>query len=317
MAIVGLQLSLGHASQLQMFTHQIEPRGMRILRHITRIEVVYPLFQRSLGHLVKIIDFQDIVFRIQIADHRGIKLLLLERCKPQQFTIMNAAKLRLAMIDDVGAIAQREIDDINRVNLFHMTIVLPSLDILRHQFGSPKQHPLEVSILAIVLNLYQKQMPLIVLGQNVHAVVLIVLLFLVALTLQQFLDTDGLAQQRREESLQHSEVGLVAQQTLHGPVKSYIIAHNTAKILKIMMATNNLRDEFRFFNTAYRWHLVGVPQLRYDRTPIAIRAYTNCDTTVLQLRYGLQTPLYGTGNAITDARCHAPARRWASARYGL
>ena len=80
--------------------------------------------------------------------------------------------------------------------------------------------------------------------------------------------------------------------------------------------SHGMRTQYAAYTPRQR-HLVTVQHLAYGRMAFAIRAYTNCDTTVLQLRYGLQTPLYGTGNAITDARCHAPARRWASARYGL
>ena len=54
--------------------------------------------------------------------------------------------------------SQREIDDINAIDLADLVIAFPSIDILGHQFEGAEQHTLEVGVFIIVLYLYQYQL---------------------------------------------------------------------------------------------------------------------------------------------------------------
>ena len=46
---------------------------------------------------------------------------------------MDAAELRLAVIDEVLSLPKVEIDDVDGIDLLHVVIVLAAVDVLRHQ----------------------------------------------------------------------------------------------------------------------------------------------------------------------------------------
>ena len=83
---------------------------------------------------------------------------------------------------------------------------------------------MEIGKLRLVLHFDEEELPRFVFSEYVHAVLLVVDALLVALALKQLLDFDGLAEQRGDESFKHAIVGLVAQEALHGPVKSDILS---------------------------------------------------------------------------------------------
>ena len=62
------------------------------------IEEIDPLLKRHLAPLVEIVDLQDEVLGIEVADGVHIELLLLERGERQQLDVVYAAELGLAMI---------------------------------------------------------------------------------------------------------------------------------------------------------------------------------------------------------------------------
>ena len=116
-----------------------------------------------------------------------------------------------------------EIDDVDTVDLADVLIVLAAVDVLRHELRRAEEHALEIGQLRLVLHLYEIQFAPVILGEHIHAVLLVVLILLVALALKQFLYLYLLAEKRGEEALKHSEVGLVAEQPLHCPVKPDIL----------------------------------------------------------------------------------------------
>ena len=67
-----------------------------------------------------------------------------------------------------------------------------------------------------------------------------------------------------------------------------------------MRAQNRLVDGTSAFPS---WHLWTVYQLRYGRIPTAVRAYSNCDTPVRQLRYGHKMRSMGLPNGVTILGC--------------
>lgn len=103
---------------------------------------------------------------------------------------MDTSELRLSMINEIGSMSQREIDDINAIDLADLVIAFPSIDILGHQFGSAEQHTLEVGVFIIVLYLYQYQLTFGILGKHVDAVILVILVLLIAFALKKPPDND-------------------------------------------------------------------------------------------------------------------------------
>ena len=147
---------------------------------------------------------------------------------------MDAAELRGSVIHIVCAGTQREVDDVDAVYLADILIALATADILCDQFGDTEEHALEIGELIVVLYLEQQQTALGILGQNVHPIVFVVLVLLIAFTLKQLANGDLLVQQCGQQPFYHGKVCLVAQEAFHRPVKSDIICH-TCLVLWIQM----------------------------------------------------------------------------------
>ena len=60
MAIISIQLRFGHPVQFQSLAGFMQTRSGGGIRNVTCVQVVNPLFERSLGYFVKVIHFQDI-----------------------------------------------------------------------------------------------------------------------------------------------------------------------------------------------------------------------------------------------------------------
>ena len=193
------------------------------------VEEIDPLLQRHLAPLVEIVDLQDEVLGIEVADGVHLEPLLLERGERQQLAVVYAAKLGLAVIDDVRAPAKVEVDDVHTVDLADVLIVLSAVDVFCDEFRGSEEHSLEVGQFRLVLHLNEVQLALVVLGENIYAVLLVVLVLLVALALKELLNLYRLAEQGGEESLEDSKVGFVAEQALHRPIESdilWLFVHN-------------------------------------------------------------------------------------------
>ena len=227
MAVIGIQLGLAHPFQTELLAGFMQARRRRVFRNVTRIEEIYPLLQRYFRPSVEVVHLQDIVFRVKVAHRADLELLLLEGGQTQKLAVVDALELRLPVIDHVRAVAQIEIHDVHAVYLPDMLVPFPAVDVFRHELRRAEQHPLEIGELRVVLHLDDEQLATVVFRQQVHTVLLVVFVLLVALALQQFLYLDRLVQQRGEQPLQHAEVGLVAQQALHRPIETDKLLHHS------------------------------------------------------------------------------------------
>ena len=79
-------------------------------------------------------------------------------------------------------------------------------------------------------------------GLDIHSVELVTLRELVALALQQFHDGDRFAKEYGEETLQHAEVGLLAQQALDGPVETDISVCQFTHSKSFVTSIANIRN---------------------------------------------------------------------------
>ena len=224
MSVVGVEFGLAHRGELQLAARLVKSRSIGIIGNLPGVEEVDPLLQRHFRTAVEVVHLQDVVFGIEFAHLAHVELLLLEWRQRQHLSVVYAPKLRLAMIHDVRAIAEIEVDDVDAVNLAHVLVAFAPVDVFGDEFGGAEEHPLEIGKLRLVLHFDEEELPRFVFSEHVHAVLLVVDALLVALALQQLLDFDGLAEQRGDESLKHAIVGLVAQEALHGPVKSDILS---------------------------------------------------------------------------------------------
>lgn len=148
----------------------------------------------------------------------------------KQVTVVDAAKLGLAMIDIIRSLAKVEVDNVDGVDLLHILVVITTVDILRDELRRAEEDVLEIGILRLALHLDEQQLAVLVLRLNVHTVVLGIITVFVTLTLQQTVNLNLLVEQTGEKTLQHTEVGLVAQQPLQCPVKADVclVSHNVS-----------------------------------------------------------------------------------------
>ena len=194
-AVVGFQLVFAEAVELEAFACLRKPWSGSVIRDFTGVEEIYPLFQRYFRPFVEVVDPEDVIFGIQLADCRGLEGFLLEGRELEQFVGMDAAELRLSVVDGVRPAAQSEIDDIDAIYLSDVLVSFSPVDVFGDQFGNAEEHALEIGVLVVVLNLEENQGSFGILGKDVDPVVFVELAFLVALAFEQPPDGDFLVEQ--------------------------------------------------------------------------------------------------------------------------
>ena len=155
---------------------------------------------------------------------------------------MHADKLVLAMVQIVAPHAQVEIQDADGIHFLDLAIRVAQVDVLRDGLGHAVEDTLQVIQLPRVLYLDDDDLALAVAGLDIHPVELVTLRELVALALQQFHDGDGLTQEHGEETFQHAEVGLLAQQALDGPVETDISVCQFTHSKSFVTSIANIRN---------------------------------------------------------------------------
>ena len=147
--------------------------------------------------------------------------------QPQRVLGMDADKGGLAVVQIVGTLAKVEIQDVDAVHLLHINIVTTLADMLSDGLGYAIEHTLEIVKLAALLYLNKDNLTLGVLGLDVNAIELVILVLLVRLALQQLHDGHLLTDKDGNKTLEDGEVGLIAKHVLRSPVKSdvFVLFH--------------------------------------------------------------------------------------------
>ena len=133
MTIVGVEFVLGHQCQLHLLACLTQAGSIRIIWDLTRREEVDPLLKGHLRPAVEVVDLQDEIFRIELTDGLNLELLLLEGRQRQYLAIVDATKLRLPMVDNVGAVAQVEVYNVDAIHLLDVLVALPAVDVLGNE----------------------------------------------------------------------------------------------------------------------------------------------------------------------------------------
>ena len=106
MTVISCQFIFGHAVEFQSLACLFKSGSRGGGRYLACIQVVNPLFQRALGDLIEIIDFQNVVFGIKLAHCIDFKGLLLKGSKLENIIGMDTPEFSLAMIDKILAMSQ-------------------------------------------------------------------------------------------------------------------------------------------------------------------------------------------------------------------
>ena len=185
-------------------------------------QILYPLLKRGDSHFVELIHTNQEVFGEDFGRQLAHDGILLLSGDLQKIACMHAHKGILTVVQVIVALANVEIENADGVYLLHLGVKFSQLDMLRDGLGNAEEDALQIVYLARVLHLDDNDFILTVARLDVHTVELIVFTLLVALAFQYLDNADRLAQQHGEEAFEHAEVGFVAQQALHRPVKTYI-----------------------------------------------------------------------------------------------
>ena len=206
----------------QFLTRFTQARSLGIGTDTTRLQILYPLLQRSDGHFIELIHANQEVFGKDSGGKFMNDGVLFFRGDFQMVARMNTCKGVLAVIKVIVPLTDVEVEDADGVNLLHGIVTLAQADMLGNGFGNAIEDALQVVQLAGVLYLHDDDFALAVQCFDVHTVELVICGLLVALALKQLDDGNLLIQKYGEEAFEHTEVGFLAKEALHRPVKTDI-----------------------------------------------------------------------------------------------
>ena len=126
------------------------------------------------------------------------------------------------MVKVISTTTDIKVEDTDGIHLLNLRVELTQLDMFRDRLGNTEKNTFQIINLTGILNLHNNDLVFAVTRLYVDTVEFIRFIQLIAFTLQNLDDTDGLTQQNGEKTLQHAEIGLVTQQALHRPIKTNI-----------------------------------------------------------------------------------------------
>ena len=205
---------------MQALPHLVDSLGVEILLQIIVFEIVNPFIQAAFGHVVEVIDLDDVVFRIDLADHVILKDGGLPAAQREDVVLMDAAELGLAVIDIILAVAEVKIDEVDRVDFPDLLIQLAFLEVIDNELGGGKKRAVEVVPFGIVLQFHDNELVRRGLHQHIQAVALEFFGRHVAFAFQQLPHRQIVAEQGRQKALQNFKIRLVPEHFFHRPVEA-------------------------------------------------------------------------------------------------
>ena len=232
-SVIRLFVVYGKGIYAQTFTCLYKSVSRCLFADIASLQEFDPFVEWSLRHLVEVVNPQHVILREHISCAFPLHYvqflfpeeLLVLSYRQLQFIVrlVHTSEFRSAVIHVVLALSEFKVYDIHRIHLSHLVVRFAQSDILRYGFRHAVQHSVEVRQFVAVLHLYYAEFALLAFSQYVHAVVFVLLVFLVAFAFEESVYFEFHSDQRRQESLQYGVVSLVAQQAFHCPVESDII----------------------------------------------------------------------------------------------
>ena len=153
--VVGTSLFGRHAEILQTFARLLQARHRGVGLDILVLQVLHPLFQRTDGQCVELVDTDDEIFGEHVLRVLHMQIITLMSSQLQRVVRMHTHQRCLTMIQVVGPLAQIEIDDIDGIDFLDMIVALTAANMLGHGLGHTIEHTLQIVQLARLLNLDQ------------------------------------------------------------------------------------------------------------------------------------------------------------------
>ena len=144
------------------------------------------------------------------------------RVDTQMVPRMYTDEMILTVIDIVCPNTNVKIKDADGVDFLDFLVTFANRDMFSDGFGDTVEDAFQIMQFACVLDFDEDDFALAIQGFDIDAVELVVGAFLVAFTFEDFNDLNFFVQHDGQETVEHIEIGLLAQQTLDGPVEANI-----------------------------------------------------------------------------------------------
>ena len=221
--IVGSAFGIVHGHVEEFLSRLLQSRCGGVVLYAIIFQIVEPFLNRGSCYLVELVHADDVILREHILRSSHSYLICFFRIHFQVVAGVNAGEHGLAVVEIVVALAKIEIDDVDGINLFHLIILVAYLDMFGDSLRHTVEHTLEIVQLSRELHLDDNNFTFRVFRLDVNTVELRIFSILISLTFKQFGYFNLLTEKHRHQSFQHCEVCLVAQHSLHCPVKSYVL----------------------------------------------------------------------------------------------
>ncbi len=206
----------------QFTTGLFQTGSFRVGTDDTGFQIFYPLFKRSDGYLIKLVHPDKEVLGEYFGRQLTYDSIFLFGAHFEEVPRVNTYECVLTVIQVIIPLADVKIKDTDGIHFLHFRVKVSQFDMLCDGFCYTEKDTFQIINLAGVLNFHNNDFVLTVAGLDVHTVEFIAFTLLVTLAFQYLHDMDGFAQQHGKETFENTEVGLVAQQSFHRPVKTYI-----------------------------------------------------------------------------------------------
>ena len=221
MLVVCVAFGVAHRVVLEFLACFAQTRGCGLFVDYSFLEITHPFFKRRLCHFVEVVHTHKIVCGEYLCRVFRLDDTLLFSADDKVVLGMDTHEIVLPDIQIIGATTKVEVENADGVDLLHLLISIAELYVFGYCFSHAVEDTFEIIKLARILHLHNDYLSLRVFGFDIHAVELVVGRYLIAFAFENlhyfylFVEEDG------KKTLQHVEVGLLTQQSLNGPVKSY------------------------------------------------------------------------------------------------
>ena len=144
MMLVHSFLFIAHIHVEQFLACLLEAWCLSRRRYLTIFQIVKPLFQRRSGHIIKLIDSNDVIFRKHLLGCTHLQRLRFMRSNLKRIVSVHTSKGRNTMVQVVSALAHGEVNDIDRINLLNPIVFVTQAHIIRYHFRNSVQNTFQV-----------------------------------------------------------------------------------------------------------------------------------------------------------------------------
>lgn len=222
MAVVDKAFLRGHGVVFQLLAGFLQTRCSRIGTDRAVFQLFDPFVQRGECHFVELVYTDQDIFGEDFSGKMRDDHITFTCVDTQMVTRMYTDEMILAVIDIVCPDTNIEIKDADGVDFLDFPIPFANRDMFGDGFGYAVEDAFQIMQFACILDFDEDDFAFTVQGFDVDAVELVVGAFLVAFAFEDFDDLDFFVQHDGQETVEHIEIGLLAQQTLNGPIEANI-----------------------------------------------------------------------------------------------